>query len=68
MKQHRYLPHKGRREFFKKAILFGAAAIFAGAGGRAAGSTVRRPSSAPPAPKGYRLTKHIHRYYERASF
>jgi hypothetical protein len=68
MKQRCHLPHKGRRDFFKKAIFLGAAALFAGAGGRRARAAVRRPATAPPVRNGYRLTRHIRRYYERAAF
>ena len=68
MKRARRHPQpEARRAFFKKAALLGAAALL---------GCRRRPTVAAPAVQTgasrrnsrYRLTAHIRRYYERASF
>lgn len=65
MEPNRPSKAKPRRDFFKNAALFAAAALFVGRRGTAApaaGTPLQRSSG------GYRLTAHIRRYYERASF
>lgn len=68
MKQRNHTNVRERRDFFKKAAVMGAAALFTGA-------RIRRTAAAAPVPSpisqnrsGYRLTAHICTYYERASF
>jgi hypothetical protein len=66
MKQHNHLFRQGRRDFFKHAALMGAAALLAGTGNRRSASAA--PAPLPRTGSRYRLTAHIRRYYERASF
>jgi hypothetical protein len=66
MQQQNHFDRRGRRAFFKKAILLGAA-LFTGVRGRRAAAVPAEPPPAHPAKGRYRLTAHIRRYYERAS-
>jgi hypothetical protein len=62
---------RGRRTFLKTmALLGGSAAFMAVRGGVGASPpTKSKPASESPARStGYRLTPHIHKYYERAGF
>jgi len=66
MKPREVLHGKGRRNFFKNAALLGGAAALAVLGKR----TGARPSpdlSDKSRSRGYRLTPHIRKYYEKAS-
>jgi hypothetical protein len=68
MKPCKHLYCKGRRDFFRKAFFLGVAALFSGAKDRRAAAGMAVPSSAAHTQGRYRLTAHIRRYYERASF
>lgn len=67
MKSRKPSSSTNRRNFFKKAAFLGTAGIF-GLVGRSAARR-DRPAAAPDKTRGrgYRLTDHIRRYYERAS-
>jgi hypothetical protein len=67
MKQ-KFVSHgTGRRKFFKNAALLGGAAVLSVFGRRAkANPSTTLP--AKPREKGYRLTAHVRKYYEKASF
>ncbi|MGD2099287.1 MAG: hypothetical protein PVG35_17040 [Desulfobacterales bacterium] len=57
----------GRRKFFRQAALMGGTAVLTVLGKRARGATSpERPENSRK--KGYRLTAHIRKYYEKASF
>jgi hypothetical protein len=61
----------GRRTFLKTIALFGAsAAVLAARKGVGANSSAKRKPAgkSPVRSKGYRLTPHITKYYERARF
>jgi hypothetical protein len=67
MKRQDISHRAGRRQFFKKTAFWGGAAVLAALGRRA------RAATAPERPEklrkqGYRLTAHIRKYYEKASF
>jgi hypothetical protein len=68
MKHCKYLHCKERRDFFRKAFFLGAAALFTGAKDRRALAGKAGPAPAAHTRGRYRLTAHIRRYYERASF
>ena len=63
-------PHD-RRAFIKKvAFMGGAGTLLAAAGktGRAAARPHPTINSAAGSPRGYRVTAHIRKYYEKAAF
>ena len=68
MKQRKHFIGRGRRDFFKKAAVMGAAALFTGARIRRTAAAAPAPAPIPQNRSGYRLTAHIRTYYERASF
>lgn len=66
MNPPRAIRRRSRRDFFKRALTLGAAALgSAGAGRRAAAATDWRSVGSSSA--RYRLTAHIRKYYARAS-
>jgi hypothetical protein len=58
---------RARRQFFKKALWLGTAAVAGGAARRRAGAVGPAETASARDSAGYRLTAHIRRYYERAS-
>jgi hypothetical protein len=68
MKQRNHFIGRERRDFFKKAAVMGAAALFTGAQNRRPAAAAPVPAPIPQNRSGYRLTAHIRTYYERASF
>jgi hypothetical protein len=67
MKRQDISHRTGRRQFFKKAAFWSGAAFLTVLGRRARATTSPdRPEK--PRKKGYRLTPHIRKYYEKASF
>lgn len=66
MKQQIVSHGTGRRKFFKNAALLCGTAVLAVFGRRAKANPPAIPS-AKSREKGYRLTAHIRKYYEKAS-
>jgi hypothetical protein len=64
MPAEQHLPQ--RRSFFKKMVMLGGALVLTRlARNRSAGTLL--PNAAPPEQAGYRLTRHIRKYYETAA-
>jgi hypothetical protein len=57
----------GRRNFFKKAFLLGGTTVLTVLGGRSARAATFPDRPEKPRKRGYRLTPHIRKYYEKAS-
>ena len=66
MKQQRISHRAGRRQFFKKAAFLGGTAVMAVLRGRARAKPLPEMPNRPRG-RGYRLTPHIRKYYEKAS-
>jgi hypothetical protein len=66
MKQQTVSHGTGRRKFFKNAALLAGTAVLTVFGGRAKAEPAANPL-ADSRKKGYRLTAHIRKYYEKAS-
>lgn len=67
MKRQDISHRRGRRQFFKKAAIVGGTAVLTVLGRRTrAATSPGRPEK--PRKQGYRLTPHIRKYYEKASF
>ena len=67
MKQQDISHRAGRRSFFKKVAILSGTTFLTVLGRRAQATTFSdRPEK--PRKQGYRLTPHIRKYYEKASF
>ena len=65
--KRRAISHRaGRRSFFKKAAFLGGTAALTLLGNRARAGTFHDLPEEPRT-RGYRLTQHIRKYYEKAS-
>ena len=68
MKPRKPLFQSDRRRFFRRAFFLGATGV-AAVCGRSIARPVRLNQTPARAPaRGYRLTAHVRKYYERASF
>jgi hypothetical protein len=55
-----------RRAFFKRAAALGGAALALALGGRRTRPAPEAQNPPAPASRGYRLTAHVAKYYEKA--